>query len=164
MRRAIPTGKLSKLMGCIIESPIKMPEGAEFKGWLGMVNILDNVPKWSPKGRIVYDNNHYGGITFKHHTGELQFLRKQDTLLHSYVFHQFSRVVGLKRLAESSNCSTFAVSNDDSYAKSITHLDMMQWQRDTTPQAFLLQSLPSPFKKRHHHMLFCLIMFMNFLM
>ena len=64
-------GKLSKLMGCIIESPIEMSEGAEFKGCLGMVNILDNVPKWSPKGRIVYGINHCGGITFKHHTGSI---------------------------------------------------------------------------------------------
>ena len=50
--RTILTGKMSKLMGCIIESPIKMPERAEYKGCLAMNNILNNVPKRSPEGRI----------------------------------------------------------------------------------------------------------------
>ena len=47
-----------------------MPEGAEFKGCLSVDNILDNVPEWSPKGRVVDGINHCDGITFKHHTGE----------------------------------------------------------------------------------------------
>ncbi|KAM3684139.1 hypothetical protein ACB098_11G021900 [Castanea mollissima] len=116
MSRAIPTGKMSKFMGCIIEGPIEMLEGAENEGSLGVDNVLDNVPVWGPNSRFIDRIYHYGSITFKDHAGKLWLLSKQDTLLHSKDFHQVSRVVSLKRLAESSNCSTFVVSNDDSNA------------------------------------------------
>lgn len=71
MKRSIPTGKLSKLMSCIIESPIEMPKRPKFKGFLDMNDILDNFPEWSPKGRVVDGSNHCKGITFKHNTREL---------------------------------------------------------------------------------------------
>ena len=65
MDRSIPTGELGKLVGCKVKGPIEVPEGAVNKRCLSMRDFLDNVPVWSPKGRVIDGIDHCEIITFK---------------------------------------------------------------------------------------------------
>ena len=80
-------GKMSELMGCIVEGPAKESKSAESKGGLGLDNILYDVSKWSPSSRVIDCIDHIRGITFTHHTKKMQLLSKQDTLLQGNDFY-----------------------------------------------------------------------------
>ena len=42
-------------MGCIIKGSVQVPERAERERSLDLNNILNNMPKRSPNGRIILD-------------------------------------------------------------------------------------------------------------
>ena len=54
-------------MGCIIEGTIQVSKRAERKRRLGLNNILNNMPKWSLSGRIIYSVDHIRCVTFEQH-------------------------------------------------------------------------------------------------
>ena len=87
LMRTSPTGKMSKLMGCIVKGSAKKSESAESKGGLGLNNIMYDVPKWGPSSRVIDCINHIRSIIFTHHTRKMQLLSKQETLLYGKDFH-----------------------------------------------------------------------------